>query len=162
MLRNILRAKWHLNCADGHNFWGFPLRTRILIADDSPLVRQSIRRLLETNPDWEVCGEASNGQEAIDQSMVLKPDIIVLDLVMPVMDGLQAARRMAVIAPKIPTVMLTMYASEQLRSEASEVGVQSVISKSQTSSLISTIEAVLAKRDEIMGRHSAKAASESE
>lgn len=132
------------------------MRARILIADDSPVVRKSIRRLLETNPEWEVCGEAANGQEAIDQAMVLTPDIIVLDLVMPVMDGLQAARRMAVIAPKIPTVMLTMYASDQLRTEASEVGVQSVISKSQSASLVETIEALLAKRDEMIGRQSVR------
>jgi DNA-binding NarL/FixJ family response regulator len=132
------------------------VRARILIADDSPVVRKSIRRLLETNPEWEICGEAANGQEAIDQAMVLTPDIIVLDLVMPVMDGLQAARRMAVIAPKIPTVMLTMYASDQLRTEASEVGVQSVISKSQSTSLVETIDALLAKRDELIGRQSVR------
>jgi len=132
------------------------VRARILIADDSPVVRKSIRRLLETNPEWEVCGEAANGQEAIDQAMILTPDIIVLDLVMPVMDGLQAARRMAVIAPKIPTVMLTMYASDQLRTEASEVGVQSVISKSQSASLVETIDALLAKRDELIGRQSVR------
>ncbi len=132
------------------------MRARILIADDSPLVRKSIRRLLETNPDWEVCGEACNGQEAIDQAMVLTPDIIVLDLVMPVMDGLQAARRMAVIAPKIPTVMLTMYASDQLRTEASEVGVHSVVSKSQSTSLMDTIETLLVKRDEIISRQSVR------
>jgi DNA-binding NarL/FixJ family response regulator len=132
------------------------VRARILVADDSPVVRKSIRRLLETNPEWEVCGEAANGQEAIDQAMVLTPDIIVLDLVMPVMDGLQAARRMAVIAPKIPTVMLTMYASDQLRTEASEVGVQSVISKSESASLVETIDALLAKRDEMIGRQSVR------
>jgi len=132
------------------------VRARILVADDSPVVRKSIRRLLETNPEWEVCGEAVNGQEAIDQAMVLTPDIIVLDLVMPVMDGLQAARRMAVIAPKIPTVMLTMYASDQLRTEASEVGVQSVISKSQSTSLVETIDELLAKRDEMIGRQSVR------
>jgi DNA-binding NarL/FixJ family response regulator len=135
---------------------GVSVLARILIADDSPVVRKSIRRLLETNPEWEVCGEAANGQEAIDQAMVLTPDIIVLDLVMPVMDGLQAARRMAVIAPKIPTVMLTMYASDQLRTEASEVGVQSVISKSESASLVETIDALLAKRDEMIGRQSVR------
>jgi DNA-binding NarL/FixJ family response regulator len=135
----------------------FSVRARILIADDSPLVRKSIRRLLETNPEWEVCGEAANGQEAINQAMVLTPDIIVLDLVMPVMDGLQAARRMAVIAPKVPTVMLTMYASDQLRTQASEIGIQSVVSKSQTSSLMDTIETVLARRDEMIGRQSVRA-----
>src|ERR1700756_4152220 len=84
---------------------------RILIADDSPFVRKSIRTLLESNPGWEVCGEAANGQEALDHAMKLSPDIIILDLVMPVMDGLQAARKMAVIAPRTPTVMLTMHYS---------------------------------------------------
>jgi DNA-binding NarL/FixJ family response regulator len=132
------------------------VRARILIAEDSPLVRKSIRRLLETNPEWEVCGEASNGQEAIDQAMVLTPDIIVLDLVMPVMDGLQAACRMVVIAPKVPPVMLTMFASDQLRTEASEVGVQSVISKSQSASLVETIDVLLTKRDEMIGRQSVR------
>ena len=72
---------------------------RILIADDSPFVRRAIRFLLEANPGWEVCGEAANGQEALDRAMKLTPDIIILDLVMPVMNGLQAARRMAVAVP---------------------------------------------------------------
>ncbi|GAC1436426.1 MAG: hypothetical protein NVS1B11_26030 [Terriglobales bacterium] len=123
-----------------------PLPIRILIADDSPDMRKSIRSLLERNPGWEVCGEASNGQEAIDSAMKLTPDIIVLDLVMPVMDGLQAARKIAVIAPKIPTVMLTMYASEQLAAEASSAGVRTVLSKGESSAIVSTIEALLRKQ----------------
>ncbi|HZR58645.1 MAG TPA: response regulator transcription factor [Terriglobales bacterium] len=119
---------------------------RILIADDSPLVRKSIRHLLESTPGWEVCGEAANGQEALDNAMKLNPDIIVLDLVMPVMDGLQAARKMAVIAPRTPTVMLTMHYSSQLASEASQAGIQSVLSKSESHALISTIENLLRNR----------------
>jgi NarL family two-component system response regulator LiaR len=120
---------------------------RILIADDSAVVRKSIRNLLESNTGWEVCGEAANGQEALDHAMKLKPDIIVLDLVMPVMDGLQAARKMAVIAPRTPTVMLTMHYSPQLVSEASEAGIQSVLSKSESHALISTIENLLQNRN---------------
>jgi DNA-binding NarL/FixJ family response regulator len=119
---------------------------RILIADDSPLVRKSIRHLLESNAGWEVCGEAANGQEALDNAMKLQPDIIVLDLVMPVMDGLQAARKMAVIAPRTPTVMLTMHYSSQLASEATQAGIQSVLSKSESHALISTIENLLRNR----------------
>jgi DNA-binding NarL/FixJ family response regulator len=119
---------------------------RILIADDSPFVRRAIRILLEANPGWEVCGEAANGQEALDRAMKLAPDIIILDLVMPVMDGLQAARRMAVIAPKTPTVMLSMHYSPQLESEASEAGVHTVLSKSESSALVSTIENLVRHR----------------
>jgi DNA-binding NarL/FixJ family response regulator len=119
---------------------------RILIADDSPFVRKAIRFLLESNPGWEVCGEATNGQEALDRAMKLTPDIIILDLVMPVMDGLQAARRMAVIAPKTPTVMLTMHTSPQLEAEANEAGVHSILSKSESSALVSTIENLVRNR----------------
>ncbi|MCU1299104.1 MAG: DNA-binding response regulator [Acidobacteriaceae bacterium] len=119
---------------------------RILIADDSPFVRKSIRTLLESNPGWEVCGEAANGQEALDHAMKLSPDIIILDLVMPVMDGLQAARKMAVIAPRTPTVMLTMHYSSQLASEASEAGIQTVLSKTESHTLVSTIENLLRNR----------------
>jgi DNA-binding NarL/FixJ family response regulator len=119
---------------------------RILIADDSPFVRKAIRFLLEANPGWEVCGEAANGQEALDRAMKLTPDIIILDLVMPVMDGLQTARRMAVIAPKSPTVMLTMHSSPQLEAEASEAGLHSILSKSESSALVSTIENLVRNR----------------
>jgi CheY-like chemotaxis protein len=119
---------------------------RILIADDSPFIRRAIRLLLEANPGWIVCGEAANGQEALDSAMKLLPDIIILDLVMPVMDGLQAARRMAIIAPKTPTVMLTIHATPQLAAEASEAGVQSVLSKSESSALVSTIENLVRNR----------------
>jgi DNA-binding NarL/FixJ family response regulator len=119
---------------------------RILIADDSPFIRRAIRLLLEANPGWIVCGEAANGQEALDSAMKLLPDIIILDLVMPVMDGLQAARRMAIIAPKTPTVMLTIHATPQLAAEASDAGVQSVLSKSESSALVSTIENLVRNR----------------
>jgi DNA-binding NarL/FixJ family response regulator len=130
---------------------------RILIADDSPFVRRAIRLLLEANPGWQVCGEAGNGQEALDSAMKLSPDIMILDLVMPVMDGLQAARKMAVIAPKIPTVMLTMHASPQLSAEASQAGIQSVLSKSESHALVSTIEELLRKRQSNQNTNSAVA-----
>jgi DNA-binding NarL/FixJ family response regulator len=122
------------------------LPVRILIADDSAPVRRSIRHLLEGNPDWEICGEACNGQDAIDKAIELTPDIIVLDLAMPVMDGLQAARRIAVMAPKVPTVMFTNYSSEELKSQAFGAGVHMVLPKFEGAALIETIESLLRKR----------------
>jgi len=64
---------------------------RILIADDHDIVRQGIRRVLEVKPDWEICGEAANGQEAVRMAQELSPDVIIMDVTMPVMSGFEAA-----------------------------------------------------------------------
>jgi DNA-binding NarL/FixJ family response regulator len=73
--------------------------TRILIADDSPPVRQGLRNLLKAHADWEVCGEAIDGQDAIAKTRQLAPDVIVMDYVMPTMDGIEAARKISSVAP---------------------------------------------------------------
>ncbi len=74
------------------NSWEKLVDTRILIVDDSPLVRQRLRDLLHQHPHWQVCGEAANGQDAITRARDLAPDVIVLDFLMPGMNGVQAAR----------------------------------------------------------------------
>ena len=74
----------------------------ILIADDDPTIRMLLRRLLERRQDWQVCGEASNGIEAIEGVEQLAPDIVVMDLAMPVMNGLQAAPEIVKAHPKLP------------------------------------------------------------
>ena len=71
------------------------MATRILLADDSPLMRKELRRLLEQNPGWKICGEAVDGRDAIDKVEELDPDLIVLDLAMPRLNGLEAAREIA-------------------------------------------------------------------
>ena len=78
---------------------------RILIVDDSSLVRQRLRDLLQQHPDWRVCGEAVNGRDAVDKAQELNPDVIVLDFLMPGMDGLQAAREIGKVVPSIPILM---------------------------------------------------------
>jgi DNA-binding NarL/FixJ family response regulator len=105
---------------------------RILIVDDSPSIRYLLRFFIEHNTDWQVCGEAENGQIAVEKVTKLKPHAVILDLSMPVMNGLEAAREISRIAPNVQMVMFTMHTSEQLRKDAQAVGIKAVISKSDT------------------------------
>lgn len=103
---------------------------QILIVDDSALIRGSIRSVIERQDDWNVCGEAENGEIAVQKVTELNPTIVILDFQMPVMNGLEAARRIARIAPTLPILMFTMHRSEQLLAAAQAVGIKCVISKS--------------------------------
>jgi DNA-binding NarL/FixJ family response regulator len=105
---------------------------RILIADDSSTIRRLLRFFIEHNTDWLVCGEAENGEIAVQKATQLRPHAVILDLSMPVMNGLEAAREIARVAPDVQMVMFTMHASEQLRKDAQAAGIKAVISKSDT------------------------------
>jgi DNA-binding NarL/FixJ family response regulator len=105
------------------------LRT-ILIVDDSPLIRRSVRSCIERNTDWAVCGEAENGKVAIEKVLQLHPEVVILDLQMPVMNGLEAARQITRIAPAAVMLMLTLYDSGQLTQEARAAGVRDILPKS--------------------------------
>jgi DNA-binding NarL/FixJ family response regulator len=102
---------------------------KILIVDDNALLRQLLRTCLQLDPEWEVCGEAGNGKQALEKVKELKPDIVLLDLQMPVMDGLEAARQIKAVAPKTAMLMFTRHASPQLLREAHAAGIRDVISK---------------------------------
>ncbi len=104
---------------------------KILIVDDSAVIRHSLRHYIEGAAGWQVCGEAENGKIAVERVAELKPDLVILDLSMPVMNGLDAARQITRIAPKIAIVMFTMHSSEQLYKEAQSAGIRKVISKSE-------------------------------
>jgi DNA-binding NarL/FixJ family response regulator len=101
----------------------------ILIVDDHPAIRRALRMAFERQPDFRVCGEAEDGLDAIAKAQKLAPDLIVLDLRMPVMDGLQAARTLRKIMPKVPLLMLTCYHSTAAEQEALAAGVTAVFSK---------------------------------
>lgn len=105
---------------------------KILIADDSRPIRQLLRFFIEHNTNWQVCGEAENGQEAVQKVAELQPDAVILDLSMPVMNGLEAAREISRLDPKVHMVMFTMHTTEQLHREAKAAGIREVISKSDT------------------------------
>jgi DNA-binding NarL/FixJ family response regulator len=101
----------------------------ILIVDDHPAVRRALRAAFEHQQGFTVCGEAENGFDAIDQAKRLAPDLIVLDLRMPEMDGLQAARQLKALMPEVPLLMLTCYHSTAAEREALASGVSAVFSK---------------------------------
>jgi DNA-binding NarL/FixJ family response regulator len=103
--------------------------TRILIVDDNAKVRAALRLCLRMKEDWVVCGEAENGDAAIELVRTVKPDVVLLDYAMPVMNGLEAARTLSVLAPECAILMYTMFATPQLSALASAAGVRTVLSK---------------------------------
>ena len=123
------------------------MRNAILIADDNAFVRTALREFFEREPDFEVCALAENGREAIDEAGKLHPDLIILDLAMPVMNGLDAAR---VLKRMMPTVPLIIYSAIQdtLSDElVKSIGVSELVSKSnQVSVLIEKARGVLQGR----------------
>jgi DNA-binding NarL/FixJ family response regulator len=115
----------------------------ILIVDDSPLVRRTLRALLEQQSEWIVYGEAGNGRDGIDKAQQLHPDVIVLDLVMPVLNGIEASRVLKRLMPAIPLLMFTTFTDPYLKKEALAAGVNAVIAKSEGAiTLISSIQAL--------------------
>jgi two-component system, NarL family, response regulator DesR len=118
--------------------------TRVLIADDSAAVRTALRQLL-ARPDREIL-EAEDGAQALATALETSPDIAVIDLVMPNMDGLAAAREISTRLPGLPIVMCTMHGSPQLQVEALKVGVTKVISKADGGQIVSLVEELLTAR----------------
>jgi DNA-binding NarL/FixJ family response regulator len=117
--------------------------TRILVADDSDLVRHGLKQLLNQHAGWEVCGEAVDGREAVDKARQLSPDVVVLDFSMPVLNGIEAARQIHNVRPSTRFVLCSMYMDSQLASVAREVGITSVLSKSNVGQVIKGVEAGL-------------------
>jgi DNA-binding NarL/FixJ family response regulator len=119
---------------------------RILIADDDSPIRRLLRRLIEEHSNWEVCGEAVNGAEAVEKTEELSPDLVVLDLAMPQMNGLQAAREISKAAPRLPMLLLTVQqVSQELVHEARNAGFQGAVSKSTGSEVVKGVETLLQK-----------------
>ncbi len=105
---------------------------RILVADDHDLMRRGIKTLLESHPGWEVCGEAKTGREAVDKAEELKPDIIILDISMPDLNGVEAARRIRKSSASTEILILSIHYSDQLIREIVDAGVRGYIVKSDS------------------------------
>src|ERR1700675_3209926 len=99
---------------------------RILVADDYESVRKGVCVILGTRGDIEVCGEASNGQEAIDKAQELKPDLIILDITMPVVNGIDGAEAIRKTMPHVPILFLSMHQGRQIIAEAKRIGVRAM------------------------------------
>lgn len=119
------------------------LLKRVLIVDDHLAMRRAVTRVLESQPNIEVCGEAENGRVAIEEAERLKPDLIVLDLSMPIMNGLEAARILRAIMPDILILMYTSFATSNLAEEALAAGVSRVSTKSSPPALIKDLQFLL-------------------
>ena len=103
---------------------------RILIADDHEVVREGMRTLIEHEPGWEVCGIARNGQEAVDTAKKLKPEVVVLDMTMPELDGLEALRQIKQALPSIEVMIFSAHHSEEVIEQLFDAGAKSYIQKS--------------------------------
>lgn len=114
---------------------------RILIADDHDVARRGIRSLLEAHPGWEICGEAKDGREAVEFANRARPDLVLLDIGMPGLNGLDAARQIHAACPDIRILILTMHDTEQLVREVLAVGARGYLLKSDSGrDLVAAVE----------------------
>jgi CheY-like chemotaxis protein len=104
---------------------------RIMVVDDNPAIRKIFRNILEFDRDWIVCGEGVDGRDGVEKAKTLCPDLIVLDVSMPVMNGLEAARILHQIMPDVPVILCSLHADRVLESEAIGAGVTAVFSKAE-------------------------------
>jgi DNA-binding NarL/FixJ family response regulator len=116
---------------------------RILVVDDHPIVRQGLKTLLEGHAGWEVIGEASDGAEALEKAKDLSPDVMVLDVTMPRMNGLEACRLLRRQSPALEILFVTQHDSPQMMREALEAGARGYVVKSNAArDLLAAVEAV--------------------
>lgn len=112
------------------------LAKSVLIVDDNAFIRQALCELFERESDFEVCAEAENGKEAIAKAQELHPDIIVLDLLMPVMNGFDAARFLKRLMPAVPLIMYSAFGDKVAEYQARVIGISEVVSKSEHVSML--------------------------
>jgi DNA-binding NarL/FixJ family response regulator len=119
---------------------------RILVVDDNAVLRRALRNLLETQDDWKVCDEASDGLEAIAKFDKGKFDVIVIDFQMPVMNGLDAAKQITSRSPTTPILMVTLHHSPQLAEEARKVGIRGICPKADIECVVEGVTTILDNR----------------
>ena len=123
------------------------MKLRILLADDHEIVRRGLRALLERHEGWEVCGEASDGREAIEKALQLNPDVVIVDIGMPNLNGLDTTRQLLQHDPHFKVIVLTITDSDQVIREALDAGARGFVLKSDAArDLVSAVEALQNKR----------------
>jgi DNA-binding NarL/FixJ family response regulator len=119
------------------------MKLRILIADDHEVVRHGLCNLLQTHAGWEICGEARDGREAVEMAKKLKPDVVILDIGMPNLNGLAATRQLSQQNPEQKIIVLTITDSDQVIREALDAGARGFVLKSDAArDLVSAVEAL--------------------
>lgn len=116
---------------------------RILIVDDNPAVRRYLRAILEQQDSWQVSGEARSGAEALQSVVHATPDLVVLDYQMPDLNGVDVARQISELFPKLPILMVTLHLSKQLADAAREAGVRGACAKQDISSVVEAVDILL-------------------
>ena len=116
---------------------------RILIVDDNPAVRRYLRLVLEQKESWQVCGEAGTGASALHQVVEAPPDLIVLDYQMPDLNGVDVARQISEMFPRIPILMVTLHLSSQLADAARQAGVRGACAKQDIASVVDAVDLLL-------------------
>ncbi len=120
---------------------------RILIADDHEVVRQGVRTVLEAQPGWSICGEASTGRDAVAMAVELEPDLVVLDISMPELNGLEATRQLRRVASS-SVLILTVHDSDQVASEVKDAGAHGYVLKSEAGrTLVAAIRTLIEHRE---------------
>jgi len=116
----------------------------VLVVDDNASIRQALCRVFTSEAEFDLCGEAENGREAIEKAQVLHPDLIVMDLSMPVMNGIDAARTLKTLMPMVPVIIFSEYSDVFSEQEARSAGISALVSKSEhVSVLIDRVRALL-------------------
>lgn len=116
---------------------------RIMIADDHDLMRRGLKTLLETQPGWEICAEATKGREAIAKAENLRPDVVIIDICMPELNGIEASRQIRKVSPRTEVLVLSVHHSEHLIREALDAGARGFVVKSDADSeIVSAVEAL--------------------
>jgi DNA-binding NarL/FixJ family response regulator len=129
---------------------------RILIADDHEVMRLGIRNLLEIRTAWTVCAEASDGKEAVERAIEYHPDVIILDIAMPTMNGIEAADHISAFYPEIPIILFSLYVSDQLINSLHNQAIRGAVCKSEAGrDLVDAVETVLEGGTFFRGRESA-------
>ena len=124
---------------------------RILVVDDHDVVRQGVSLILRRRPDWQVCGEAENGVEALEKAKELKPDLIILDISMPEKDGLEVATELHKSGSRAKVLVLTMHESKELAAAVRNVGAKGYVSKSHAArDLVKAIDTIVGGGDFFM------------
>ena len=116
---------------------------RILLADDHTIIRSGLRLLLEQQSDFTVIAEANNGREAVELVSRHKPEVAILDIGMPELNGIDTARQLSRLCPDIPILMVTVDFSKQLAAAAQSVGIRGACAKSEVASIVEGVEALL-------------------
>jgi DNA-binding NarL/FixJ family response regulator len=117
---------------------------RVLIADDHDIVRKGISSILQSRADIQICGEATNGEEAVSKAQHLKPDLLILDISLPDSNGLEVATAIKELLPEVPILLLSAYGGKQLSDEVMRRGFQGFISKNDAATtLLGAVDAIV-------------------